>query len=188
MGRTMDEQGVSYHFLRFERPNKEPFEVEFADGPKQGTHVCSQPPHSHRKDVLVPLTEKGSVFNGDGEPSAVAVYSSKLSGGKWRFHLDRIEESGEVIERARAQINERRAIQAINRFYLSPNDSIYSKPPTDEHPQVLIEAGIDSECESKKLKIRNPDSGETIEIDAANVLFSSEEISRIAAFISSSPG
>lgn len=241
--RQTDEQNVNYHFLRFERPNKEPFEAEFADGPNEGTHFCSQPPHFHKGDVLVPLTEQGGVFRGEGQPSAVAVYKSRVTEGKWRFHLDRIEDSGENLEKTQSHINEQRALQAINRFYLSPDYSIYSKPPTDEHHQVfiecgprrayvdegiapliqaiwergletlgscqqrpsgkayvgfplgrqgelfhkkLIEAGIESKCERKKFKIRKADCGETIEIDAANVVFSPEDIPRITALVSPS--
>ncbi len=241
--RQTAEQSVNYVFLRFERPNKTPFEVEFADGPYQGTQFCSQPPHFHKGEVLIPLTEQGCVFRGDGQPSSVAVYRAKTTSGKWRFHLDRIEDSGENLERIRAEINEQRALQAISRFYLSPDCSIYSNPPTDEHHQVfiecgdrracvdegiapliqaiwklgletlgscqerpsgkayvgfplgkqgglfhkkLIEAGIDSQCEQKKFSIRNRDSGETIEIDAANVMFSPEDIPRIVKVVSPS--
>lgn len=240
--RQTDKQGVSYHFLRFERSNKQPFEAEFADGPNQGTHPCSQPPHFHTKELLAPLTENGEVFKGDGEPSAVAVYTSKLTAGKWRFHLDRIEESGVNVEEARAQINARRAIQATNSFYLSPNYSIYSKPPTGEHPQVFIELGhrrayvdegiaplvlaiwewgletlgscqerpsgkayvgfplarqgklfhkklteaaVKSECMAKKLRLQKSDSGQVVEVDSANVLFSPADIPRITMFVRS---
>jgi hypothetical protein len=137
----MDEQCVNYHFLCFERPNKEPFEAEFADGPNQGIHLCSQPPHFNTKDTVVPLKENGEVFADEGVPSAVALYKSKLTDGRWRYHLDLIEDSGENVERVLEHINKHRAIQAINHFYLSPNYSIYSMKPNDKHPQILIEHG-----------------------------------------------
>jgi hypothetical protein len=208
-------------------------------------HPCSQPPHLHTKELLVPLEESGEVFQGKGEVSAVAIYRSERTGGKWRFHLDRIEDAGESLDSMRARINEQRAIQATKQFYLSPNYSIYSRPPTDEHRQVLVErrhrrayvdekiaplvealwdrgletlgscqerssgeayigfplarqgalfhkklvdARIESECKETKLRIRNPDTGEILEINAANVLFSPEDIPRIAAFVRSSSG
>lgn len=241
--RRTEEQGDGYQFVRFERLDKKPFEVEFADGPNQGTHACPQPPNFHAKELCVPLTAEGTVFEGEGEPSAVAVYRSKLSEGKWRFHLDRIEESGKSVEKARARVNERRALEAIGMSYRSPDDSIYSKPASDEHPRVLVEHGsrrtyvdekiaplvralwqggvetlgscqadpsgrahvgfplvrqgklfhkmlvevdVDSRYERERVTIRNPDSGETVEIDAAKVLFSPDDIPKITAAIAPS--
>ncbi len=241
--RRTEEQGGGYQFVRFERLDKEPFEVEFADGPNQGTHPCPQPPNFHTKELFIPLTAKGTVFQGDGEPAAVAVYRSKLSDGKWRFHLDRIEESGESVEKARARVKERKALEAIGMSYRSPDDSIYSEPPSEEHPRVLVEhgarkahldeqiaplvraiwqlgletlgscqadpsgrayvgfplvrqgklfqkmlvkVGVDSQYEQETLTIRNPDSGETVEIDAAKVLFSPDDMAKITAAIAPS--
>ena len=238
--RQPEEKGGDYQFIRFERFDKKPFEVEFADGPNQGTHPCPQPANFHTKELFVPLTAEGTVFTGEGEPVAVAVYRSKQSDGKWRFHLDRTEESGESVEKARARVKERKAIQAIRQSYLSPEDPIYSEPPSEEHPGVLVEqgprkayvdeqiallvraiwqlgletlgscqadpsgrayigfplvkhgkalhkmlvaAGVDAEYESESITIRDPDSGETIEVDAAKVLFSPDDIARITAAI-----
>jgi hypothetical protein len=149
--RRADDLGVKYHFVCFERPNKQPFEAEFADGPNQGTHPFPQPPHYCMKEVLIPLTGERQVFKGDGEPSAVAIYRSRLAEGRWQFCLDRIEESGENVDEARLQINERRTIQAMNHFYQSPDYSVYRKPPTDEHPQVFIEHGHRRACVDEKM-------------------------------------
>jgi hypothetical protein len=238
--RRADGPGVKYHFMCFERPNKQLFDVEFADGPHQGTHLFPQPPHYCTKEVLVPLANNVQVFKGDGLPSAVAVYRGRLTGGKWQFRLDCIEESGENIDEVRIQINEQRAIQAMNHFYQSPNYSVYQKPPTDEHSQVFIEhghrkacvdekmasliravwesgidtlgscqerpsgkayiafplarqgklfhdnliaAGVESEYEATHSRFQNSDSGDTISVDSSIVMFSPDDISRIAALV-----
>jgi hypothetical protein len=130
-----------YHFQHFRRPNNKPFEAEFADGPHQGKRDVRQPPHYFSEEVHLPLSEEMKPFHGDGMPTAVAVYKSERSGKTWRFHLDRIDQSGETLNRIRAQINEQRIRQAAKHFYESPDYSIYTKPPTDEHPQVYIESG-----------------------------------------------
>ena len=99
----------AYHFAGFQRPRDEPFLAEFADGPNRGTHAVRQPPHFARVRVHIPLIDENTVFDGDGEPTAIAVYESRETDGRWRFHLVEIDDSPETVASIRAQVAERRA-------------------------------------------------------------------------------
>ena len=136
-----DEDGVKYIFQQINRKNGEGFTAEYVDGPIQGMHSCPQPPHFFDENLLVPLDEKHEEIAGAGHPSAVAIYTSKKTGNAWRFHFDRIEESGENLDTLTEMIDEQRTLSAINGFYDSPDYSIYTKTPSDDHPQVPVQVG-----------------------------------------------
>ncbi len=132
---------VRYRFLTIRRPDDQPFLVEFVGGPAEGIVPLSGPIQYGPEEFLVPLTVEMKFLKNGGEVVGVAIYGRRQEEGKWRYHFLRTETSGPLLEEVKAQTARRRLKQATNAFYRSPNYSIYTVQPTDEHPQVRIQVG-----------------------------------------------
>jgi len=117
------------------------FELEFVDGPGQRVVQSPWPARYMEAEQEVYLGADGSTFSGRGYPAAVAVYERREDGGKAKYFLRHIEESGELVKRAVDTVKESKRSQAIKSFYLSPDYGIYSIKPTEDHVQVSVEVG-----------------------------------------------
>jgi hypothetical protein len=132
-----EDPGTGYAFAGFQRMDNQPLPVEFVDGPFVGVHEIPEV----RIEACVPLVSDHKLFLGVGNPAAVAVYTLAEFGGKWCYHLKRIDDSPQAVGNATSQANEQRLAIAIRNFYLSSNDDIYSMKPTGEHNQIPVEVG-----------------------------------------------
>lgn len=132
---------VRYCFLTIRRPNDQPFPVEFVGGPAEGIVPLSGPIQYGPEEFPLPLTVDMKPLKNGGEVVGIAIYGRRQEEGKWRYHFLRTETSGPILEEVKAQTARRRLKQAMNAFYRSPNYSIYTVQPTDEHPQVRIQVG-----------------------------------------------
>jgi hypothetical protein len=139
--RQVIDGAVRYCFITIQRPNNQPFPTEFVDGPAEGTVPLSGPIQYGPDELPVPLTVEMKPLMGGGQVAAVAVYGRRQTDGEWRYHLIRIDTEGARLEEVRAQTYRGRLQQAVNAFYRSPDYSIYTVQPTDEHPQVRIQVG-----------------------------------------------
>lgn len=142
---------VRYCFLTIRRPNDQPFPVEFVGGPADGIVPLSGPIQYGPEEFPVPLTVEMKPLKDGGEIVALAIYGRRQTDGKWRYHFLRTETSGPLLKEVKAQTAKRRLKQAMNAFYRSPNYSIYTVKPTDEHPQVQIQVGHRSASVDERL-------------------------------------
>jgi len=132
---------VFYEFTTVQRPDRQPFPVEFANGPAQGVLNLSQPIEYAPEEFAVPLNNKMKPLEDEATIAAVAVYERRQSHGRWRYHFLRTETSGPLLEHVRSQTGKSRLKQAVDAFYQHPLDAIYSVKPKGEHPQVFVQVG-----------------------------------------------
>lgn len=133
-------EGVDlFKLLGFRRQDGGKFSIEFADGPAKGFNPAPQPAQFLEPTQRMPVKADETAFRGDGEIAGEAVYERRKTDGKWKYHFVAIERDAERIKALNDEAKERRLDEALSRFYESPNYGIYSKPPTDDHPQVLVE-------------------------------------------------
>lgn len=133
--------GNVYVFKRFQRPGNQQFPIHFVDGPAAGNLLAPQPAQYLDPEQRVYLSSDGMPYQGKGDPVSVAIYERREEGGRFFYILRAIDSSPETVRAAVEAVNEQRLTAAINRFYASPNDDIYSMKPTGEHAQVPIEVG-----------------------------------------------
>jgi len=133
--------GGRYIFRGVKRVDGRPFTVEFDGGPVAGQRDSGQPAVYGPSERYIPLSESGEEFDGNAEPSAVAIYERERHGNEWKYVFSHIEESGEKLESARSGIARSHAKGASRNFYLRPDYNVYSKPPMSDHKQLFIEYG-----------------------------------------------
>lgn len=132
---------VTFSFKGFQRQNGHPFDIDFADGPNAGIRPGPQPIQVMPLKAVIPLGENNEVFKDDGnDPVAIAVYTKRQDQqDRFRYFLEGIDSSTDVMQPIKDQVNEARITDAINNFYSKPDYSIYSIQPTGDHKQVLVE-------------------------------------------------
>lgn len=130
-----------YELLGFKRPSGEPYMIEFVDGPGAGLHPAPRPAQFLEARQPMPIREDGTLFRGVGEIVGEAIYERRPDGDSWKCFFVGIDRSPDRVGQLMEVENERRITAAMKNFYESPNYGIYSKPPTDDHQQVLVEVG-----------------------------------------------
>lgn len=133
--------GDVYVFKGFQRPGNQPFPIRFVGGPAAGVATAPQPAQYLDAEQRIYLSMDGTVYRGEGDPAAVAVYERREERGELVYALREIDDSPDAVRAAVESVNERKLTEAINNFYASPDYDIYSIKPTGEHVQVPVEVG-----------------------------------------------
>lgn len=128
-----------YELLGFKRQNGQPYLIEFVDGPAKGVRSAPRPALFLDAIQRTPILADDSLFRGIGEIAGEAVYERRQIDGVSEFYLVEVDRNAERVKELVAKENTRRLTEAIQHFYEKPDYGIYSKPPTDNHPQELLE-------------------------------------------------
>lgn len=133
-----------YNFSRYEAHRNSIYPLIFADGPAaNGERPEFQRPSRLLSTMIVSLANDSTVMTSDvsNDPTAGAVYQLKPVNGVWKYVLESIDRSPEMVSDLVSQANEMRAQSAARAFYKAPNYDIYSVKPTGDHVQVPVEVG-----------------------------------------------
>ena len=133
------DRGTVYQLAGFKRQDGRPYLIEFVDGPAMGVHPAPRPAPFLDGTIRVAILADESVYRGIGEIAAEAVYERRQVDGVSKFCLVQIDRNAERVKELMEKENTRKLTHAIQHFYEKPDYGIYSKPPTDNHPQELIE-------------------------------------------------
>lgn len=128
-----------YELLEFKRQNGQPYMIEFIDGPAKGFLPVPRPAMFLDATQRIPILADESLFHGIGQIAGEAVYERQQVDGVLKFCLVKIDHNAERVKNLVAQENSRRLKEAMQNFYEKPDYKIYSKPPTNDHTQELVE-------------------------------------------------
>jgi hypothetical protein len=130
-----------YTLLSFQRSNGLPYEIHFADGPAKGVLPANRPVLCLDSVERIAIIDDETRYSGTGEIAAEAIYERRQVGESWQYFFVKFDRDAERVANLVKAENDRKLAAAMRTFYETPDYSIYSKPPTDNHPQKLVEVG-----------------------------------------------